>query len=63
MIPQGLDLPESYVVYNSLGQTIVAKNKVTTADLSVNTADLSNGVYFIKINKDGNTKTIKFVKN
>lgn len=63
VVPEGIELPDSYVVYNNLGQTVLQKNNIVTNDLTVNTAGLSHGVYFIKINKAGNVKTIKFIKN
>jgi len=57
------DLPDNYTVLNSLGQ-VVAKAKVTsTANLSINTSAYSNGIYFIKIDKGSETKTLKFIKN
>jgi len=57
------ELPDSYVIYNSIGQ-LVANAKVTsTANLTVDTSAYSNGIYFIKIDKGAETKTIKFIKN
>ena len=53
----------SYTIYNTVGQEI-NKVKVTTEnDLKLNTSNYSNGVYFIKIEKDGAYKTLQFVKN
>jgi len=57
------NLPDSYVIYNSLGQTITSVTVSTQANLTVNTSAFSNGIYFIKINKGTATKTLKFVKN
>jgi len=57
------NLPDSYTVYNSLGQTVGLKTVQTSADLTINTTDLSQGVYFVKIVKDNATKTLQFVKN
>ncbi|RYJ43254.1 T9SS type A sorting domain-containing protein [Flavobacterium beibuense] len=57
------ELPESYTIYNNLGQ-VVAQSKVSsTANLSINTSAYSNGIYFIKIDKDGQSATLKFIKN
>ena len=57
------DLPDSYTIINSLGQ-VITKTKVTTnANLSITTAAYSNGVYFIKIDKGNESKTLKFIKN
>lgn len=52
-----------YIIYNSLGQTVLAKNNVSQVDLVVNTSAFAKGVYFIKINKDGSSKTLGFIKN
>lgn len=53
----------SYTIYNTVGQEI-NKVKVTTEnDLKLNTSNYSNGVYFIKIEKDGAYRTLQFVKN
>lgn len=57
------ELPDGYVIYNSLGQ-IMADVKVTDSNnLTVNTSAYSNGMYFIKIDKGTQSKTIKFIKN
>ncbi|MES2543889.1 MAG: Calx-beta domain-containing protein [Bacteroidota bacterium] len=56
-------LPTSYTVYSALGQVLKTVNKVSQADLTINTASYSNGVYFIKIEKDGTFITKKFIKN
>ena len=59
---QNGQLPDRYNIYNSLGQVITAVNVKTPENLSINTAAYSNGVYFIKVEKDGQTKTMKFIK-
>jgi hypothetical protein len=57
------ELPDGYTIYNSLGQS-VANVKVTGAShLPINTSAYSNGIYFIKIDKGTQSKTLKFVKN
>lgn len=60
---QGNDLPDGYVVYNSLGQTVAQEKISSSANLAVNTSAYSNGVYFIKVNKGSQSKTLTFVKN
>ena len=61
-ISEGTDLPDSFEIYNTLGQCI-NKNQVTSsADLTVNTASLSKGLYFLKINKSTASKTLQFIK-
>ena len=56
------DLPDGYSIYNMLGQTLSQKVISNVSDLSVNTANLSDGMYFIKITKEGNTISLPFIK-
>lgn len=56
------ELPETFSIYNNLGQLVAQKRITSNADLSVNTSDLSSGIYFIKIEKESTVKTLKFVK-
>jgi hypothetical protein len=53
----------SYTIYNSLGQKISNKKVDSQSDLKINTSNYSNGIYFITIERDGDSKTIKFIKN
>ena len=53
----------SYTIYNSLGQKISNKKVDSESDLKINTSNYSNGIYFITIERDGDSKTIKFIKN
>jgi hypothetical protein len=56
-------LPESFVIYNTLGQRIITKSVQSNMDLSVDTSSFTNGVYFIQITREGESKTLQFVKN
>ena len=56
-------LPESFVIYNTLGQRIVNRTVQSNMDLSVDTSSFTNGVYFIQITREGESKTLQFVKN
>ncbi len=56
-------LPSSYTIYSTLGQVLKTVNHVSERDLTISTASYSNGVYFIRIEKDGAFITKKFVKN
>ena len=60
---QGQALPDAYSIYNILGQTISQKKINSLTDLDVRVQDFDNGMYFIKIEKDGVSKSIPFVKN
>lgn len=57
------DLPKAYSIYNNLGQLMGRKVISSTADLSIPTAQLSSGMYFITIEKESAAKTLKFLKN
>ncbi|GGD18593.1 M43 family zinc metalloprotease [Flavobacterium orientale] len=55
--------PESLTIYNALGQVVENKTISTEANLSVNTSGYTTGVYFVKITKDNESKTLQFIKN
>jgi hypothetical protein len=56
------NIPDSYKIYNMLGQLIKAVEINATPDLTINTSAFSNGMYFIKIAKDNNSISIPFIK-
>lgn len=56
------DLPDSYSIYNMLGQTVTTKQISSNADLSINSSELSNGMYFVKIIKNDSAVTLPFIK-
>lgn len=57
------ELPESYEIYNTIGQ-VVAKNVIASdADLTISTAAFANGIYLVKIVSGNAQKTLRFVKN
>ena len=57
-----LGLPNRFTISNSLGQIISRKAVSKEADLTVNTSSLSNGVYFITVTKEDQSKTLQFIK-
>jgi len=59
---QNGDFPESYTIYNSLGQQLADVKVTGHASLSINTSGYSNGIYFVKVVKGSQSKTLKFVK-
>lgn len=61
-ISQGQDLPDSFSIYNSLGQLVSQVKVGSTNDLTINTSTFSNGVYFVKITKETASKTLQFIK-
>jgi hypothetical protein len=56
-------LPESFVVYNSLGQVIERKQIGTSNDLTINTFSYAKGVYLIRVIKGNTSKTLQFIKD
>ena len=62
-ISNGFGFPNSYIIYNSLGQIVIQKEISKEADLTINTSALSSGVYFISVTKDDQTKMAKFIKD
>jgi len=61
-VPSNFGLPNSYAISNVLGQKISQKEVSKEADLTVNTAALSNGIYFITIVKQDQKRTLRFIK-
>lgn len=56
-------LPDSFVIYNSLGQ-ILKQSKVSSAsDLNISIENLKDGIYFIKLKNYNTAEVLSFVKN
>lgn len=56
------DLPNSYIIYNMLGQEIATKTVNTEQDLSVEVEDYAKGVYIIKLFQKDKFISLPFVK-
>ena len=56
-------LPDTYKVYNMLGQIVLQQSIGELNDLAVNTSSLSMGMYFIKIATDNASISLPFIKN
>ncbi|BAO74294.1 T9SS type A sorting domain-containing protein [Winogradskyella sp. PG-2] len=56
-------LPDSYIIYNTLGQVIKRSQVESENDLEINIESLNNGMYFIKLTKDNADQVLSFVKN
>ena len=52
----------TYEIYNTLGQAIAAKNISFEENQSIDISGLSQGVYIIKLTREGKAKTLKFIK-
>ena len=61
-ISQGETLPDSYSVFNSLGQRVKEVTVNSVSDLSIDTSSLTSGVYFVRIQKETANKTLQFIK-
>ncbi|HYD91120.1 MAG TPA: T9SS type A sorting domain-containing protein, partial [Flavobacterium sp.] len=55
------NIPESYTVYNSLGQ-VMGTGAITSATQTLNIAPYAEGVYFIKLEKGHEAQTMQFIK-
>lgn len=55
--------PDSYTIYNSLGQVIKQATTVSEGNLKVDTSNYATGIYMIRFTKGNETKTLQFVKN
>ena len=60
-IPSELGSNITYDIYNYLGQ-IVTKSTSSNSNFSINTSSYSTGVYFIKLQTEAGTKTVRFIK-
>lgn len=61
-VPNDLELPNSYTIFNAIGQAVEKRTVTTSEDLTINTASYSNGVYFITVEKGNEKKTLRFIK-
>lgn len=56
-------LPDSYIIYNTLGQVLKQSEVDTENDLNVNIESLNDGLYFIKLTRATSSQVLSFVKN
>ncbi len=61
-IPNFLDMPDRYYVTNIQGKIILKKEIVKQNDLTIPTSSLSEGIYFVSIEKGTAKHTLKFIK-
>lgn len=57
------DLPDSYTIYNMLGQLITSKAISQNSDLTIDVSAFNNGMYIIELKKDSSSTTIQFIKH
>ena len=56
------NLPNKVSIYNMIGQTIFTKKIQLENDLTINTQNMANGMYFVKINTKTAQQTFKIIK-
>jgi len=61
-LANGNDLPDSYKIYNMLGQLVHEKQINHSSHLKVDASNLNNGMYFIKVIKQGASISLPFIK-
>ena len=61
-VSNATETPDTYSIYNTIGQQIALQKIKSNSDLTINTSALSAGVYFIKLSKGTSTKTLRFIK-
>lgn len=62
VIPDNYELSGVVTIYNAVGQTMLTGNVFNTNIYSINVSSFQAGVYFIKINKENQAKTLQFIK-
>lgn len=60
-VQDSMALPEHYVIYNNLGQ-VLGEGTVNSNNFGIDISGYSNGIYFIKVSKGGNSETLRFIK-
>ena len=61
-LANGNDLPDGYKIFNMLGQLVKEKQVNHVSQLKVDVSSLSNGIYFIKVLKEGAFLSLPFIK-
>ena len=61
-VSPNLDLPTSYKITNALGQTITTKTIFSESDLLIDTSTFATGIYFIRVEKNLDAVTLRFIK-
>lgn len=61
-VPNTNELPDSYLIFNSLGQELRSTKILSPNNLNLNISGWANGIYFIKISKGEQSKTLRFIK-
>ena len=58
-----LDGANKIEVYNVVGELIKTVDKISTPVVTINTTDLTSGIYFVTVHNNGSVQSTKFIKN
>lgn len=58
-----LDGANKIEIYNVVGKLLKTVNKISTPVVTINTADLTSGIYFVIVHNNGSAQSTKFIKN
>jgi len=61
-LSNGNGLPDAYKIYNLLGQLVNEKQVNHVSQLKIDVSNFSNGMYFIKVLKEGASISLPFIK-
>lgn len=61
-VPDNYKLAGKIIIYNTLGQTVFSSDISETNSYSIDVSNFQAGVYFIKINRENQSKTLQFIK-
>ena len=63
VLPDNYELSGKVTVYNTVGQVMFSGNIADTNIYSIDVSGYSNGVYLVKVEKENQSKTLRFIKN
>lgn len=63
VLPDNYELSGMVTVYNTIGQVMFSANIADTNIYSIDVSGYSNGVYLVKVEKENQSKTLRFIKN
>ena len=58
-----LDGANKIEVYNAIGKLVKTVDKISTPVVTINTANLTRGIYFVTVHNNGVFQSTKFIKN
>lgn len=61
-VPDSYDFSGDVTIYNTVGQQVFTGKTAETNLYSIDVSGYTQGVYFVKINKGSQTKTLQFIK-